>query len=396
MRNGYRIIDADTHINPSLGVLLRYADKELREQMDELKPYIRNPGPDGEATDESSLAIKPIRYNRVAGQKAEAKTQVGAGGASFLEGRTPPRNPRPFAKGVSDDNSRGRLADMDVEGVDMHFMIPGTWAYGAPALKPDLARGLFRAYHRYMEDYCSSDPRRLKSQVIALTTDPEWAAEIIREYANKDWVAAVWPVLPEELSIDDPDLEPIWQAASEADLPIMYHSFTVETPYFPGYRDIWDNPPMGRCAGQTWGAQRFLSFMLISGILDRYPNLRIGVLESGHGWLPHWLLRLTRQIDYVRGFTPPDLKHTPIEYGQSGRVFCGIDYSEGPQMTKAVVDLLGEQVLMYESDYPHPESMFPETPPVVLAWAETLGPKAMQKLMWENATRFFRLASSPW
>jgi predicted TIM-barrel fold metal-dependent hydrolase len=45
------------------------------------------------------------------------------------------------------------------------------------------------------------------------------------------------------MPVDDPDLEPIWAAADEADLPIMYHAFTIETPYFPGYRDIWDNPP---------------------------------------------------------------------------------------------------------------------------------------------------------
>src|SRR2546426_10604888 len=89
----------------------------------------------------------------------------------------------------------------------------------------------------------------------------------------------------------------IWAAADEAALPIMYHAFTIETPYFPGYRDIWDNPAMGRCAGQTWGGQRFLSFMLMGGMLDRYPRLRVGALESGHGWLPHWLVRLTRQID---------------------------------------------------------------------------------------------------
>jgi hypothetical protein len=61
----------------------------------------------------------------------------------------------------------------------------------------------------------------------------------------------------------------IWAAASEADLPIMFHAFTIETPYFPGYRDIWDDPAMGRCAGQTRGGQRFVSFMLMGGMLDR-------------------------------------------------------------------------------------------------------------------------------
>ena len=233
------------------------------------------------------------------------------GDRGFLSGRTQMVTRQPITARVAEDNGRGRLRDMDLEGRDIDFIIPGPWAYGAPALAPHLAHGLYRAYHRYMADYCAADSRRLKSMILALASDPAWSAQTIKQHAREDWVAAVWPLLPEGMPIDDPDLEPIWAAADEADLPIMYHAFTIETPYFPGYRDIWDNPAMGRCAGQTWGGQRFLSFMLMGGMLDRYPRLRVGALESGHGWLPHWLTRLTRQIDYVRGSVSPALKHTP-------------------------------------------------------------------------------------
>jgi predicted TIM-barrel fold metal-dependent hydrolase len=401
MRQGFRVIDSDTHVNPSLDVLLRYADKDLRDRMDDFKPYIRTVKPrpgQGDAEDLDAytiLSIKPLRLQRVAGEKlAPAKEQGGDRG--FLSGRTQMVTRQPLTPRVAEDNARGRLQDMDTEGRDIDFIIPGTWAYGAPALAPHLAMGLVRAYHRYMADYCSADARRLKSMILALGTDPAWSAQVIKEHAQEDWVAAVWPLLPEGLPVDDPDLEPIWAAANEADLPIMYHAFTIETPYFPGYRDVWENPAMGRCAGQTWGGQRFLSFMLMGGMLDRYPNLRVGTLESGHGWLPHWLQRLTRQIDYVRGSVSPTLKHTPIEYAQMGRVFASIDFSEGVAMTKAVIDLMGDQALMFASDYPHPETIFPDHADTVIAWREVLGEQAMQKLMWENAARFFRLTSTPW
>jgi predicted TIM-barrel fold metal-dependent hydrolase len=51
---------------------------------------------------------------------------------------------------------------------------------------------------------------------------------------------------------------------------------------------------------------------------------------------------------------------------------------------------------MFASDYPHPETIFPDHADAVIAWREVLGEPAMQKLMWENATRFFRLTSTPW
>jgi uncharacterized protein len=79
-----------------------------------------------------------------------------------------------------------------------------------------------------------------------------------------------------------------------------------------------------------------------------------------------------------------------------GRVFCSIDFSEGAGLTKATIDLLGDHVLMFASDYPHPETIFPDHADSVLAWRQDLGEPAMQKLMWENAARFFRLTSTPW
>jgi predicted TIM-barrel fold metal-dependent hydrolase len=401
MRQGYRVIDSDTHVNPSLDVLLRYADKELRDRIDDLRPYTQTVKPrpgQGDAEDVESyaiLSIKPVRLTRVAGERADQTAQA-SGDRGFLSGRTQMVTRQPITVRVAEDNGQGRLRDMDQEGRDIDFIIPGPWAYGAPALAPHLAQGLYRAYHRYMADYCSPDTRRLKSMVLALATDPAWSAQVIKEHAREDWVAAVWPLLPEGMPIDDPDLEPIWAAADEADLPIMYHAFTIETPYFPGYRDVWDNPAMGRCAGQTWGGQRFLSFMLMGGMLDRYPRLRVGSLESGHAWLPHWLTRLGRQIDYVRGSVSPTLKHTPIEYAQMGRVFLSIDLSEGVTLTKSAIDLIGDHVFMFASDYPHPETIFPDHADAVIAWRQALGEPAMRKLMWENASRFLRLTSTPW
>lgn len=401
MRNGYRAIDVDTHVTPSLEVLMRYADQELRDRQDELKPYIRvlkpTPGRGHPETDYSILRINPYPYDRVIGQKPGVKPEAtGAGSKGALEGRVDNLAKKPVHVNVQHDNSVGRLADMDLEGVDVDFILPSTWACGSTALDLGLAKALYRAYHRYMQDYCSADHRRLKGLIIAPAADPTWAAATIRELAQEKWVAAVWPVIPEGLPVDDPDLEPIWKAMAEADLPYCHHSFFYEPPYFPGYRDVWGNTVVARTAAHVWGAERLLAYLLLSGILDRYPNFRVGTVETGHGWLPNWILRLTSQSKFVKDVIPTDLQHTPLEYVEMGRVFCGIENHEGPLMTKAVNDVLGSRVLMYQSDYPHPESLFPEGVDTVLAWEPILGKEATENLMWKNASRFLRLLSKPW
>jgi predicted TIM-barrel fold metal-dependent hydrolase len=400
MRLGMRVIDVDTHVTPSSDVLLRYAGSRLQARQGELAPYVRMvktlPGRGHPEQDYPILRINPIPYERVAGHKAGVKVQsTGAGSKGALEGRVENLAGKGISVDIQHSNSAGRLRDMDVEGVDIDLIIPGTWATGSSGLEPSLAQLLYEAYHRYMADYCSADSRRLKGLILAQGADPAWSAKTIRELAKQDWPAAVWAILPEGLPIDDPDLAPMFEAMDEAGLPLIHHSFFYEPPYFPGYRDIWGNGVVARTAAHVWGAERLLAYILISGLLDRYPTLRVGTVETGHGWLPHWIIRLTSQSRFVKDAMPP-VKHTPLEYVQQGRVFCGIENHEGPDMTKAVVDLLGDGVLMYQSDFPHPECLFPHSTDTVIGWQSVIGETATRKLMGENAMRFLRLTSTPW
>ena len=101
-------------------------------------------------------------------------------------------------------------------------------------------------------------------------------------------------------------------------------------------------------------------------------------------------------MKFVKDSVPANLQHTPLEYAQMGRVFCGIENHEGPVMTKACIDILGDGVLMYQSDFPHPESLYPNGTDVVIGWKDVIGEAAVRKLMGENATRFLRLQSTPW
>src|SRR5262245_40259997 len=71
----------------------------------------------------------------------------------------------------------------------------------------------------------------------------------------------------------------------------------------------------------------------------------------------------------------------------SGRYFQSIEIPEGPHLTKTIIDLLGEDVLMYASDYPHGESWFLKSVETVLGW--DLPETAKRKLFWDNAVRFY-------
>ena len=80
----------------------------------------------------------------------------------------------------------------------------------------------------------------------------------------------------------------------------------------------------------------------------------------------------------------------PSEYVCSGRYFQSIEIPEGAPLTNAVADLVGDEVLMYASDYPHGESHFPESAGIVTGW--DMAEIRKRKLLWDNALRFYRRA----
>jgi uncharacterized protein len=248
---------------------------------------------------------------------------------------------------------------------------------------------MIRAYHRHMAEFCGQYPSRLKGLIMASTRDVDAAVQEIREWGDAPWAAAVKPQVHQDVPADHPSLEPIWRAAADRDLPIVHHSSTWNPPYYPGYDDLWDNIFLGRLASHPWGAMRFVASFIGGGIYDRYPNLRMGVLECGFGWLPFWGRRMDEQYRYV-GSTA-ELRHKPSEYLSSGRFFCSIEHQEGEDMFNTVTGFLGDGVLMYASDYPHSECQFPESIDNILAWS-SLKPETRQKLLWDNANRFFRSA----
>jgi len=285
--------------------------------------------------------------------------------------------------GGGDFDVEARIRDMNEEGVDVHMMVPG----GIPSTDDaDLEMAFIRAQHRYLNDFTSKDPHRLKSLIIASGLRVEDSVKEIQKWSRSGWAVGVEPRLALDQPLDHPDLEPIWKAADEEGLAIVHHSFSFG---FPGYRDLWDNRFIGRLASHPWGAMRAMPSFFGCGILDRYPNIRFGILESGFGWLPFWASRMDDQAIYIgEGAIPENIQHKFSDYMVGGRFFAGIVIHEGEKMAKMVTDFLGDHVLMYASDYPHAESRFPESVDKVSSW-NSLGAEALRKLMWENAVRFY-------
>jgi predicted TIM-barrel fold metal-dependent hydrolase len=380
MREGFRAFDADTHVNPAAEVLERYVDPSFRARLPELAPYRTPTGQMiGGTPDTHQYRVATKLYRRVLGEAGPHEAFTGR--STQWMGAKQPR------VGVQDDHAANRIQDMDDEGADAHFLVPTLWVSVVGLPEVDLEVGLIRAYHRHAADFCGQFPGRLKTAIVASTRAVDEAVREIRQWGTSGWAAAVLPVPGRDVPIDHPGLDPIWAAAQEQDLPVVHHSNTWNPPYFPGYQDLWDNIFLGRLASHPWGGMRFMAAFIGGGIMDRFPRLRMGILECGFGWLPFWARRMDEQALYVKGTAP--LKRAPSEYVTSGRFFCTIERHEGEEMFNHVTSVLGDDILMYASDYPHSECQFPNSVDNILRWSSPK-PDTKHKLFWDNASRFYK------
>ncbi len=384
MRNGIKIFDADTHIRPSAEAIRPHLSKKVLDEVPDLEEN-REEVRVGMAGEIRQPPYRHwYRFSRNEGWSKSAPRILGE--AAPREGAK-----RRFQKfmgvdfpteGGGDDDPGVRLQDMDTEGVDVQFIVHNC-NVGHP--DPEIEMEFVYAQHRFVNAFCKQDPHRLKSAIIVAPQSIEGSVEEINRWGPEPWAVAVHPKLPIDYPLDHPDLHPIWAAAQDHGLCVVHHSLSTG---YPGYRDLWGNPFIGRCASHPWAAMRAVAAFFGGGLMDRFPELRYGVLESGFGWLPFWSNRMDDQVLYL-GTVAEDLQSKMSEYLVDGRFFIAIEQHEGPNMAKMFKEFMGDHLLMFGSDYPHAESRFPESADRVLEWESAIGSTAMRKLMWDNATRFF-------
>ena len=388
MRDGQQVFDADTHIHPSVESLEPYFDAALRERLSALEPYKVGARSDQTTTPREDPArhhyvVGLTPYRRVLGQASAVEAPKDAHQrlhwGEFSGSDLP-------AVGVIDDAFDARVADMDREGTDVHMMVPDTGIGVCVLGDSALEMGLIRAYHRYVDDITARHPGRFKALLAVSGTAIDESVAEIQRWGKSRWAAGVLPFPGLDRPIDHPDLEPFWRASADNGLPVIHHSTTWVPPYFPGYRDVDENRFLARLCSHPWGAMKFIAAFIGAGTMDRYPDLKLGILESGVGWLPFWVRRMDDQYDYV-GFTAK-LQHKISDYVMGGRFCASIEMVEDEDMIKMVMDFLGDGVLMYASDYPHAECKFPDSAARVLGW-KSIPAASKRKLMWDNAIRFF-------
>ena len=160
------------------------------------------------------------------------------GRIAFPPGR---KDPLPPIRPEVNWDVKARLEDMDRAHIDVNVLFPTHVSSYCALRDVGFENALYRAYHRWVVDFCAQAPKRLKWTLVANMRDvPSGVAEL-KYWAERDPnLVGVYisPQAPGGKLLDNPDLYPLYDAAQALDLPLLAHGGTARPPYGPGTRDL--------------------------------------------------------------------------------------------------------------------------------------------------------------
>lgn len=276
-----------------------------------------------------------------------------------------------------------RLEDLDKEGIDLQFLYPSFLLHVSSWQDGILANGVCRAYNTWLAKVCREAPDRLKGVGLVALSDPEGAAREAGRIRELGLDAVMISGTIGANRLDHPSHEPFFAEASRLGLPIAVH-FSLE---FPGVGELFPHYFPNRILAGIFPIMAGFTSVVCTGMMDRYPNLRFAFLEGGCNWVRAYVERMDEHFENPRYNGRQLISRPPSDYLHSGRIFFGCEGNESA--LARIVQELGEDKLMYSSDFPHADRT--EGTARFLGERSDLSETTRKKLMAENAKRFYGL-----
>ena len=281
-----------------------------------------------------------------------------------------------------------RVKDMDQDGVtgDVLYTTLGFrmfWIRDA-----GFQRACFQVYNDWLAEFCSYSPKRLKGLGLISLYDPKQGAEDLEDCAKKGLAGGlIWASPPDELPFYSKVYDSFWTAAQELRMPLSLHEFA-------GFERIyWESTAEKRTVANAVASHEvettFATFIL-SGILERFPRLKIISAELNCGWLAYFLHRMDRAFD-SRGVRlqgspfPTKLTMKPSEYFRRQLFATFIDDPYG----LAHRDEIGVDNLLWSSDFPHSATFWPHSREKIAEDFQGIGEEDKRKILSENVAKLY-------
>lgn len=258
-------------------------------------------------------------------------------------------------------DARARVASLDRWGLDAAVVLPnfGLLWESMLAEDPPARRANLRAYNRWAAEVQADGDGRLFAVGHLVLDDADWVRAELRALADAGVrLAMVGPTTWGGRALGHPDHDPIWSAFTETGIAAVFHVGGFRPPLDDAL--FADDPePVDTVMSSVllWvPPAATLAHMAIHGAFERHPDLRVGVIELTAHWLPQFLLMLDGSWGFYtarHGRPVHDMPLRPSEYIRRQVRVGALAYEQPANL----IDLAGEDVFMFGSDWPHAEGI---------------------------------------
>ena len=371
------LIDADGHVEESEATFSdEYMDPAFRLQ----RPRV--------------VAVEQMVYWMIEEQMYPRRVGRGAHNlgtpASYKGEKTP--HARKKSDTIGSMEIRGvaeRVEAMDKEGISLQVLYPTLFLAYPLAANPALVTAMSSAYNRFLGDQVGAH-ERLKWAAVVNLDDVAGAVEQVREAHGLGAVAVMVLGTIGDRMLDDPAFLPFYEALVERDLTLAIHVGWA-CPALSGlFTHIYPSSVNAFLMPVLLG----FSAMIHSGLLDRFPTMRVGFLEAGCQWVHFMIDRMDHRFVHSGNFladilvdTVPKAKLAPMEYMRQGNLYLSAEVEDA--LLPQVVELVGEGQVVYGSDMPHGDREVLSSD--YLKQREDLSEAVKTKILQDNGARLYNL-----
>jgi len=355
---GRVVHDADAHIMETPGWLRDHADPAIRDRVAALSypggNELRQTGdPTEQQRDPESAFAKLAERHASDDYRAVEEAEIMAR-----------KNFAATGSFIADDRPRA----LDLLGFSSQLVFNTfhnrrlhDWEHGDDL---DLAYGVARAHNRGMVEFCSVDPRLLATGYVPLADFDRAMAMADEAIAMGAAALLVASGCPRGHSPSHIGLDGVWARAQEAGIPIVFHVGGTGDLIDPGYfRNGLPVPPDFHGGEENFRSvdylgiprpvEQTLATMIFDGVLDRFPDLRLGVIEQGAIWVPSWMRQMEAAFD---AFARHEARLRALSMRPSDYVQRQIRCTPYPTEDVGwIIEQAGPEICLFSSDYPHVE-----------------------------------------
>ncbi|HUZ77441.1 MAG TPA: amidohydrolase family protein [Chloroflexota bacterium] len=287
-----------------------------------------------------------------------------------------------------------RLADMTRDGIEASFMFGPISAFSCD--DPALREAIYQAYNDWLIEFCANNPRRLHGMAALPGEDVPASIREMRRLAATGVVKQVnFLIGRAQGKIYQDEWEPFWEAVEETGMIVSFHVGGGFALGGPGrLREERAANVFGPSKGFITAFLDTFHGLLAEGVLDRHASVKLMLAEVGLGWLP-WLVhemdyRYQRLLDNRDYWSSRGGIHLTMPPSEIWKRNFWVTFQDDP-VGLAQLKFCNEDHILWASDYPHPDSTFPDSRRIVEEQMADLTPVQRRKILRDNALALYGL-----